>query len=207
MNFNRLNYDTCTYQHNLKQSMGVGNYILDVPQVNCNACFPTDPLKGAIGYSPTVVPHEKIIDIDSELIGIRRKASNCPVDKYAPNDERYSSVPITDCRYVPNEVTRLSNPPCTLRCQGWNRWEELIENPQDRSERPFRYNVDNRTLAKDNHRPYIQVPINQSQLLPPDNNSDTMVSYSNDSICNGTVDTSIDRVQYWGTCSSLSKMI
>ena len=33
MNFNRLNYDTCTYQHNLKQSVGVADYILGMPRV------------------------------------------------------------------------------------------------------------------------------------------------------------------------------
>jgi hypothetical protein len=208
MNFSRLNYDTCTYQQNLKQSVDVGNYTLGMPQINCSACFPLDPLKGTIGYSPTVVPHEKLVDIDSELIGIRRKASNCPHDKYAPDTaNQYSSVPVADCRYVSNEDTRLSNPPSTLRCQGWNRWEQLVENPQDRAERPFRFNVDNRILVKDNHRPYIQTPINQAAMLPPDNQSSAVVSYSNDNICKGVSERSIDRVQYWDTCSALSDII
>lgn len=210
MNFSRLNYDTCTYQQNLKQSVDVGNYTLGMPQVNCSACFPLDPLKGTIGYSPTVIPREKLVDIDSELIGIRRKASNNPSNKYGPGTldvNQFSSVPVADCRYVSNEDTRLSNPPSTMRCHGWNRWEQLVENPQDRAERPFRYNVDNRILVKDNHRPYIQTPINQAPMLPPDNQSDAVVSYNNDNICNGTPDQGIERVQYWGTCNALSEII
>jgi len=210
MNFSRLNYDTCTYQHNLKQSVDVGNYMIGMPQINCNACFPLDPQKGTIGYSPTVIPREKLIDIDSELMGINRKATNCPTSKFLPGDtsvNQHTSVPVADCRYVPNEGTRLSNPPSTLRGQGWNRWEQLIENPQDRAERPFRFNVDNRIMVKDNHRPYIQTPINQSPILPLNNQSNDVVSYDKSSICKGVADASIDRVQYWDTCSALSKII
>jgi len=84
---------------------------------------------------------------------------------------------------------------------------QLIENPQDRAERPFRFNVDNRIMVKDNHRPYIQTPINQSPILPLNNQSNDVVSYDKSSICKGVADASIDRVQYWDTCSALSKII
>ena len=44
-----------------------------------------------------------------------------------------------DC-YIPAEDTRLSNPSCNLRGTGWNRWEWLCLNPQDRVEIPFDFN-------------------------------------------------------------------
>ena len=62
--------------------------------------------------------------------------------------------------------TRLSNPPCNLRGTGINRWEWLCLNPQDRVEMPFDYNVSNRIVVKDNHRPCVPTPLDQQNLLP-----------------------------------------
>ena len=211
MNFNRLNYDTCTYQHNLKQSVGVADYILGMPRVNCNACFHSDPSMGSIDSAPSVISKDKLVDIDSELMGLTRKASNCPTDAYIPDlskaeDARYVTTPIADCRSISVEETRLSNPPSTLREHGWNRWEVLRENPQVRAEVPFRFNVNNRLLVKDNHRPCIPTPINQAHVLPPHNQSDAMMSYDTTAAC-GQVQMSLPRAQYWDTCSALQKII
>lgn len=211
MNFNRLNYDNCTYQHNLKQSVGVADYILGMPRVNCNACFHADPSMGAIDTLPAVKPKDALVDIDSELMGLNRKASNCPTAAYIPDlskpeEARYTTTPIADCRAISVEETRLSNPPSTLREQGWNRWEMLWENPQTRAEVPFRFNVNNRLIVKDNHRPCIPAPINQAHVLPPHNGSDDMLQYDAAGAC-GQVQSSIPRAQYWDTCSSLQKII
>ena len=64
------------------------------------------------------------------------------------------------------EDTRLSNPPCNLRGTGINRWEWLCLNPQDRVEMPFDYNVSNRIVVKDNHRPCVPTPLDQQNVLP-----------------------------------------
>jgi len=70
---------------------------------------------------------------------------------------------------APTEDTRLSNPPCTLRSTGWNRWEWLCWNPQDRAEIPFQWNTSYRTVVKDNHTPIIEEPLDQSALMPNGN--------------------------------------
>jgi len=70
-----------------------------------------------------------------------------------------------DC-FIPAENTRLSNPSCNLRGTGWNRWEWLCLNPQDRVEIPFDYNISNRIIVKDNHRPCIPKPIDPEPVLP-----------------------------------------
>ena len=70
-----------------------------------------------------------------------------------------------DC-FIPAEDTRLSNPACNLRGTGWNRWEWLCLDPQDRIEIPFDYNISNRIIVKDNHRPCIPKPIDPIQSLP-----------------------------------------
>ena len=51
-----------------------------------------------------------------------------------------------DCQ-IPAEDTRLSNPSCNLRGTGWNRWEWLCLNPQEKVEVPFDYNISNRIIV------------------------------------------------------------
>lgn len=201
MSFNRLNYDTCTYKQNLLQSVGVGDYVLGMPQINCGACFSPDPTLRQ-GIAPaTIQPLRDLVDTDSELMGITRRATNCPQQHYLPGPSVLSSVqvPLQDCRALPVETTRLSNPPCTLRGNGWNRWEWLCQDPQNAGvEMPFRYNVNERMLAKDNHRPCVQQPLNQSPSLPPWNNSDEMLIYDVRQCSDSTPP--VPRSPYWGSC-------
>jgi hypothetical protein len=70
-----------------------------------------------------------------------------------------------DCG-TPQEASRLSNPPCTLRSTGWNRWEWLCYDPQERASVPFDYLVSNRIMVKDNHVPCLPNPSNQTNNLP-----------------------------------------
>lgn len=178
MSFSRLNYDQCTYEHNLKQSIGASDYQLNTPRQECHGCFPTDPSKRIDGFGGSVCSNKPLIDVDSELKIITRKASNCPTQKYLPREDEYCVLKdFPDCRTLPNETTRLSNPSCTLRCTGWNRWEWLCQNPQSKALVPFDFNISNRIVVKDNHRPCVPSPIDQSQALPPLNASDAMVEY------------------------------
>ena len=68
--------------------------------------------------------------------------------------------------YFPREETRLSNPPKNLKGIGINRWQYLYQNPQERTEITFDYNISSRDLARDNHRPCIPTPISQEPGLP-----------------------------------------
>ena len=187
MSFNHLNQDSCTYKKNLQQSVSVGNYYTGQPRIDCRSCFPTDPSiqpggkhigpiqRGISGSSCENIP---LGDMSSELLGLTRPATNCPSQKYQKKDENEGDycklrMPKT-CATVKSEDTRLSNPACSLRGIGINRWEWLCQNPQDNVTIPFDYNINNRIVAKDNHRPCIQYPINQAPLLPPHNNTDEM---------------------------------
>ena len=180
MSFNRLNWDACTYQHNLKQSIGAAEYQLNTPRLECHGCFPFDPLTHRTPkYGASLCSNKPLIDVDSELKRITRKASNCPTEDYIPSDNDFCELrSMPDCRTsLPTEVTRLSNPPCTLRCTGWNRWEWLCQNPQAKALVPFDHNISYRTIVKDNHRPCIPSPIDQSLALPPFNQSDEIITY------------------------------
>ena len=68
--------------------------------------------------------------------------------------------------FVPTEETRLSDPACNLRGTGFNRWEWLCMNPQEKALVPFDYNISNRIVVKDNHRACVPKPIDQRLPLP-----------------------------------------
>jgi hypothetical protein len=205
MSFNRLNYDQGTYTFNLKQSIGEGDYMINTPRIECNGCFPADP-SVTLGKYGASLCDKPLVDVDSELKIINRKASNCPIEKYLPQgDYCNNKVHLQDCRALPKEDTRLSNPACTLRSTGWNRWEWLCRNPQDKALMAFDYNIANRLVVKDNHRPCIQRPIDQSHALPPLNASDDTVSYDTSS-CEKQPLNDIPSV-HWRKCSAYANYL
>lgn len=173
MSFNRLKNDTCTYKYDLKQTAGPGDYMLSEPNIECLTCFQANPeirlsnnIRRSTGVS-TCRPHP-LIDVDSEMKNIYRPATNCPSGKYRGEPFCDSLQNFPDCAEPgkKTEPTRLSNPPCTLRGTGWNRWEWLCLNPQDKALVPFDFNISGRIVAKDNHRPCIPKPLTDMALPP-----------------------------------------
>ena len=49
----------------------------------------------------------------------------------------------------PHLFNRLTNPPCTLRATGWNRWEPLPNQPQQVFETPFDFFIPSRDIDKE----------------------------------------------------------
>jgi hypothetical protein len=188
MSFTRPRQDTCSYRQELSQTVGPGEYQLAKP-APCNPCFVNDPHIRMQRFGASLSKNTSLIDIDSEMIGINRKFSKCPELKYIPkcnvsnfggaNPGGYSNVNNgavdVDCNlmhfkeencFEPVEDTRLSNPPATLRGTGINRWEWLCRNPQERVLLPFDTNINNRLVVRDNHRPCIPNPLDQTLVLP-----------------------------------------
>ena len=190
MSFNRLPYDLCAYKQVLKETTGPGVYYLGTPVNTCEPCHTNDPYIRLQSQGASISRNTPLIDIDSEMLGITRNLTGCPERKYVPCGEaselcgaqaggvancrphdkvcvNYDKNPINtkDC-FQNTEDTRLSNPPCTLRGTGWNRWEWLCRDPQDRVEMPFDFEISSRTLSKDNHRPCVPKPIDQYGVYP-----------------------------------------
>ncbi len=195
MSFNRLPYDTCAYQQVLTETIGPGVYQLTTPPNSCQPCHTFDPYVRLQSQGASLSRNTPLIDVDSEMMGITRNLTECPERKYIPSSDAaklcgahigggvkcqksaklcvdHSKNPIktTNC-FKHTEDTRLSNPPCTLRGTGWNRWEWLCRNPQDRVETPFDFEISSRTLAKDNHRPCVPKPLDQHLVYPTPNDS------------------------------------
>jgi hypothetical protein len=167
--FTKLRYDPCTYNVDLRQSLSPGQYVLDVPGQHCTSCLATDSRVNVGTNGGAVCSTVPLIDVESDLHNITRRATGCPAGLYAPS-KACASVVAPDCRsaarMLPTVDTRLNNPPCTLRCTGWNRWEWLCQDPQDRALAPFDSMVNTAIVAKDNHRPHVACPIDQNLALP-----------------------------------------
>jgi len=192
MSFSNLNYDKEAYKQSLNQSVGPGVYRLAEPHASCEPCYPYPPTVRLQSQGDSHVRCMPLIDVDSELLGLNRKSTKDVSKQYNPDcpdqvctsgevcgqgvvgscgkkhGDRYSDSNLKhfpDC-FIPAEDTRLSNPSCNLRGTGWNRWEELCLNPQERTEIPFDWNINNRIIVKDNHRPCIPNPISPAPVLP-----------------------------------------
>ena len=173
MSSNRLDYDVKAYEKTINESVGPGYYQLSKPSVGCKPCFNNNP-DIRLQYNGNSIAKDKLlIDVDSELMGLTRNISKDPNQKYQKPDDDDKGNPkidinlqhFDDCHF-PVEHTKLSNPPCTLRGTGWNRWEWLCKNPQENVIIPFDWNINDKLLAKDNHRPCIPTPIDQTNVLP-----------------------------------------
>ena len=151
-------------------------YMLGTPANDCgNDCtrdVPADPYFRYQKFGPNACPPGKAVDDGSELEGLNYKSTKCSNDQYIPG--KYSSKgacaaagtsKVRSC-LPPTEDTRLSNPPCNLHSTGWNRWEWLCWNPQDRAIIPFEWNTSYRIVAKDNHVPCFETPLDQLNHLP-----------------------------------------
>ena len=171
-----LRNDSCSYEEKLRQTTGPGMYMLGTPANDCgNDCtrdVPADPYFRYQKFGPNACPPGKAVDDGSELEGLNYKSTKCSNDQYIPG--KYSSKgacaaagtsKVRSC-LPPTEDTRLSNPPCNLHSTGWNRWEWLCWNPQDRAIIPFEWNTSYRIVAKDNHVPCFETPLDQLNHLP-----------------------------------------
>lgn len=177
MSFASLGYDSCSYNEKLRSSVGPGMYMLTTPgndSEECSQDIPADPYMRYQHWGPGTCVPGSAVDDGSELLGLRYKNSKCSADAYTPG--KYAQKPAcgapgtlnarTKPCNPPQEDTRLSNPPCTLKSTGWNRWEWLCYNPQDKAIIPFEWNTSYRTVAKDNHVPCIEAPMDQSGFAP-----------------------------------------
>lgn len=190
-NWSRTKYDLGTLETDTRQSTAPLEFRLDPTAAErCNICRAPDSGwigKQGVSYN-TNLP---LIDTESELKNITRIHSNNPSYKYipyCPNCGECTSgsglpcgegltggchnckpqlfhFPKCDLKF---EYTRLSNPTCTMRETGKNRFQPSCMNPQDvsRWEHPGEIGINYRMVVKDNHVPCIPFPVDPSEAMP-----------------------------------------
>lgn len=211
MSFTRNRYDVENYTRDLYQTTRPGNFTTNLPRNSCTECFnPT--VRNASSGNSTV---GNLIDNDSDLMGLNVKATRCPESKYAPSNcnEEFKNSKLKhfdDCTNFVGESTRLSNPPCTLRGTGWNRWQWLCQNPQDRSIVPFNIELNTTIMAKDDHRPCIPQPLNQRLGMPVSQYNNPNVVMYNDQETTYSVSQNeafnVDNTQSWRNCRTVNQL-
>jgi hypothetical protein len=177
-NDTRMKYDKGSYQEQLERSIFPGIYKLITPHndcADCNQYVPNDPEIRYQNYGHHTCSMKQAVDDSSELYGLNYKNSKCNNDAYKPNSYISTGCKpklIDDVRKcsTPTESTRLSNPPCTLKETGINRFEPLCWNPQEKAlERFDRIGINYRMVAKDNHIPLVENPDCQNKFIPNNN--------------------------------------
>jgi len=197
MSFTRLPYDSCSYLYDLNESIKVGEYQLNTPRPESDCFYPNPSI--ALNKSGASVCDKDIVDVDSELMGLNLKATKCPSKKYNPATKFCNLIHMKDCDYLSTEETRMSNPPCTLRGTGWNRWEWLCNNPQEKAITPFETMINNRLIVKDNHRPCIPTPMSSEAVLPIDNNKQVLPDWQ-------TYEKTSFPIVHWRCCGEIEKL-
>lgn len=122
MSLNQLRYDTCAYQHNVTQSVGVLGWVMDSNRnENCNKCRIEF---GVVGGTNVGHPKGDIVDVESDLRGITRLNTKCPTLQYLnpcpkgdmntcqPKSIMIRSTPNTQGRVISTEQRQL--PACQM---------------------------------------------------------------------------------------------
>ncbi len=156
----RTKFDNGEYQHYIKESTGPLLYQLDPNKYyNCKECRPQQP--GYIGSGVSISRKNTLVDVESELKNITRKQTRDPKGKYLPckKPEPSEVFNLPSCNIMTDE-TRLTNPACNLRGTGVSQhvFFDLCQDPQAVYEHPGRILINDKLMAKDNHRPIIPTP-------------------------------------------------
>ena len=118
MSFNNVNFGKEQTNKLLEESVGPGLYQLDTP-LNKQEGYPHQPTLRIQKSGASVSKNRPLDDVDSELMGLNVKNSNCKDCVTSSHDgilckngNKEDLHHFKDC-YMPSEYTRLSNPPCT----------------------------------------------------------------------------------------------
>jgi hypothetical protein len=168
--FQRQYFDDGAYAAALKQSTGPIQYILDPTSTNrCQPCRPGTP--GMLGRVGVSITHQRpLVDVDSDLKLLQFPASQDPRKHYQPCcelcgiEKKSLTGPCKSCQgrafnfpecETASDYTRLSNPMCTSREVGINRFQPLQLNPQDENRwlHPSEIGINYRMVVKDNFKP------------------------------------------------------
>ena len=109
--FNRLSYDNCAYEKNVSDSTSPLSYqIARYKYENCSRC--THDNKQWAPFD--------LVDFESELMGIKRTASKCVSNKYAPDTQKTPVIyPANLCPVVTNNIKKMTNPGYSVPAQNF----------------------------------------------------------------------------------------
>ena len=120
-----------------KQSIGPNEYHLNTIQTEGSPVYPWAPTARIQKIGGAILDNQKLIDVDSDLLGLTRKSSNDPNTHYKPSEEMVLKYINLEDGFFHQESTLLSTPPSLLRGQVKNRWENVHKDPMQNILEPF----------------------------------------------------------------------
>lgn len=84
---NRLSYDSCSYDAELRQSVAPISYVLDpIRYEHCGKCRPE---LGIVGGTAVSHINGNLVDLENDLRGANRSSTRCPNYDYLPQQGRF----------------------------------------------------------------------------------------------------------------------
>jgi len=149
----RPRFDDFHQQDDMRITSYAANYYTNPPGINCPVSFPVDPTMRLQASGASWPAGQWKTDVESDLKNINRLGTRVKCDQlqYNPDTNEMNKIPL---QAAPDELgglsfQKLTNPPCTLRATGWNRWEGLPHQPQASFETPFDFFIPSRLLDKE----------------------------------------------------------
>ncbi len=158
----RSKWDDIHQADDQRISTYAGRYAF-VPFRNCPDSFPVNATIRLQESGQSYVKGKWRTEVESDLKGVGRPSARWREDKllYDPRTNAMNQAGLTNSpdENNPMNFNRLTNPPCTLRTTGWNRWQPLFHNPQATFETPSDFFIPSRDLDKYRCRTH-PVPVN-----------------------------------------------
>jgi hypothetical protein len=147
----RPRWDDIHQADDMRITTYAGRYAF-VPFRNCPSSFPVNPTLRIQESGDSYVTGKWRTEVESDLKGIGRPPSRWREDKllYNPQTNPINRAGLShpEDENFPQNFNRLTNPPCTLRTTGWNRWDVLFHDPQSTFETPFDFFIPSRDIDK-----------------------------------------------------------
>ena len=136
------------------QSLGPGEYHQNAIQSEGSPVYPWAPTARIQKIGGSLLADTKLVDVDSELMGLTRKLSSDPNTHYKPSEEMILKHFNLEDGFFHQESTLLNNPPSLLRGQVKNRWDNVPKDPLKNILEPFnRLGEDTYLSTMDNDGP------------------------------------------------------
>jgi len=153
--FTRGKWDDVHQADDMRITSYAGKYAF-VPFRNCPASFPMDTTTRLQQSGASWVSGMWKTEVESDLMGIGRPSARLREDGllYNPSTNPVNQKGLDHAadESSPLVFNHLTNPPCTLRATGWNRWDYPLHDPQESFETPFDFFIPSRDVDKFKNR-------------------------------------------------------
>ncbi len=150
-NLTHPKWDDVHQADDLRISTYAGQYAF-TPFRNCPNSFPINPTLRLQQSGESWVTGKWRTEVESDLKGVGRPPVKWRTEKllYNPSTNAINQAGLTHAEDENNPMyfNRITNPPCTLRATGWNRWQPLLHDPQATFETPFDFFIPARDIDK-----------------------------------------------------------